>query len=67
MRGWRTRRGIGNDIATHFDFGRSSTKLPRFLRKMPTATGSTWIGPSVDRNSYTASNTGRSCGRAVAK
>ncbi len=35
--------------------------------KIPTDTGSTCTGPSVDRNSYTASNTGRSWVGPVAK
>ena len=60
MSGCTTRRGRGNDIATHFVIGRSSTKLPAFLMKMPTETGSMWIGPSVRRWATTASNTGRS-------
>lgn len=49
MRSLVIRRCIGNDIATHRVIGRSSTKLPDFLMKIPTETGSMWIGPSDDR------------------
>ena len=39
-------RGSANDTATHFVIGRSSQKPRARLRKMPTDTGSTWIGPT---------------------
>lgn len=61
------RRGIGNDIATHRVIGRSSTKLLDFLMRIPTETGSMWIGPSDNRCACTASKTGRSCTGPVEK
>jgi hypothetical protein len=49
MRGLLTRRASGNESLTHFVCGRNSTKLPSDLRKMPTDTGSTIMGPRLSR------------------
>ena len=49
MRGLSSTRGSANDSASHFTFGRSSTNVRDRLMKMPTDTGSTWIGPIVSR------------------
>jgi hypothetical protein len=46
IRGWDIRRLSGKDSVTQRVAGRSSTKLPLDLMKIPTETGSTIIGPS---------------------
>ena len=67
MAEWVSRRPSGKLIATQRVIGRSSTKLPAFLMKMPTATGSTCTGPSVSRYSWTQSKIGRSWAGPVEK
>lgn len=65
---WMLRRRLsGNDIATHFVFGRSWTRVPFDLKKIPTDTGSITIGPSDSRCARTASKIGRSHSGPVAK
>ena len=60
-------RGSEKLTATQRVIGRSSANVRERLRKMPTETGSTWIGPTEVSPAITASNTGRSNGGPVEK